>query len=217
MNCQYCQGSCIKKGRIKKSQLYRCKSCQKYQRSVYQRKRITTKEREQVKDLSNEGVGISSIGRLLNMSKASVVKTLRTLSNTILKPVFEERNQEYEIDELYTYCGKKNNECWIIYAINKVTKRIVEVSVGRRTKENIGTVVKKLIELNPKRIYSDHLNIYRSLINRNIHSASQYKINGIERMNLNLRKDQKYLNRKTICYAKSTEMIEAKLKIYFWG
>jgi insertion element IS1 protein InsB len=45
------------------------------------------------------------------------------------------------MDELRTYIGNKENECWIIYAINKLTKEVIDFAVGRRTKETISKVV----------------------------------------------------------------------------
>ena len=128
-----------------------------------------------------------------------------------------ECGQEYEVDELRTFVGNKKNECWVMYAINKTTKQVIDFVVGRRTKQHISKIIDTLNKLHPKRIFSDQLNIYSSLIDKNIHSTRVYGINHIERMNLNLRKDLKCLNRKTICYSKSEEMLIAKLKLYFWG
>jgi insertion element IS1 protein InsB len=217
MKCQYCQGSCAKKGCYKRRQLYRCKSCLKYQRSTYLKVKIDFEKIDLLKRLNEEGNSTSSISRLLYISKSSVQRKIFELQKEVRKPVYEERNQKYEIDELKTYCERKSNECWITYAMNRRTKCVIDFVVGRRTKDNLRKVVNTVLELNPKTIYSDHLNIYPTIIPKKVHVPSQYQINTIERKNLDLRKDQKYLNRKTICYAKSEEMIEAKLRLYFWG
>ncbi len=139
------------------------------------------------------------------------------LADTTNMVMTNECGQEYEVDELRTFVGNKKNECWVMYAINKTTKQVIDFAVGRRTKENIRKVIDTLNKLHPKRIFSDQLNIYSSLIDRSIHSTRGYGINHIERMNLNLRKDIKCLNRKTICYAKSEMMLEARLNLYFFG
>ena len=170
-----------------------------------------------VQNLNNEGVGIRSMSRLMKISKSSVQRKLNFLEGRIKKPVFLETNQEYEIDELRTYIGNKENECWIMYAMNKVTRQVIDFTVGRRTIENIKQVTETVLNLNPKRIFTDRLNIYPGLIPKSKHIASAYRINHIERKNLELRKDLKCLNRKTICFSKSEEMLKAKLKIYFFG
>lgn len=187
MKCQYCQGLCVKKGCYKSNQLYRCKNCAKYQRFNYKKPKIQTDKKEWVKSFTVEGLGTSSISRLLRISKSSVSRIIHELSQKITKPTFEETNQEYEIDELRTFSKNKKNECWISYAINKKTKRVIEFVVGRRNKTNIKKIIDAILSLNPKKIFTDKLNIYKSLISSERHQASAYKINHIERMNLNLR------------------------------
>ena len=128
-----------------------------------------------------------------------------------------EIQQEYEVDEMYTFIKNKSKGCYITYALNKKTKQVIDFTVGPRTKENIGKVIASVKELNPKRIFTDKLNVYPGLIEKSIHTADAYKINHIERFNLTLRTHLKRLTRKTICFSKSLTMLNAVLKIYFWG
>jgi len=104
-------------------------------------------------------------------------------------------------------CGNKRNELWLIYAINRNTKRIIDFVVGRRTKENIAIIVTALLNLQPKAIYSDRLNIYESLICKTIHKIYTRCINYIERKNLTLRTFLKRLARRTICFTRSERML----------
>ncbi len=215
MKCQYCKGNCIKKGCYKRRQLYQCKSCKKYQRTTYVKPKIQETKKNQIKLYHNEGLGISSISRLLTLSKSSVQRKLTELAKQQSKPAIHETQQVYEVDELRTYIGNKKQECWIIYALNKNTKQVIDFVVGRRTKANIKKIIDALNVLKPKKIFTDKLATYTTLISNNMHVASAYKINHIERRNLELRKDIKCLNRKTICYSKSQEMLTTKLKLYF--
>lgn len=217
MKCQYCKGSCIKKGCYKRRQLYRCKDCLKYQRLVYVKSTVSEEKITMVQNMNCEGVGIRSMSRLLKISRSSVQRKLKFIKSQIKKPLFIETNQEYEIDELRTFIGNKGNDCWIIYALNKVTRQVVDFAVGRRTIENIKQVTEAILRLNPKQIFTDRLNIYPGLIPKSKHIASAYRINHIERKNLDLRKDLKCLNRKTICYSKKEEMLATKLQLYFFG
>jgi insertion element IS1 protein InsB len=217
MKCQYCQGACIKKGCYKNKQLYRCKLCFKYQRKLYVKPKITANKIEQVKSFVREGLSISSISRLLNISKSSVQRKIIYLASKVKKPHFTEQNQAYEVDELHTYIGNKKNTYWVIYAMNKHTKQVIDIVVGKRTKANIRQVIQTINQLNPVTIFTDKLNIYPALFNPNIHVNTTHKINCIERKNLNLRKDIKCLNRKTICYSKSTAMLAAIVRLYLWG
>ncbi len=217
MNCKYCNRKCVKKGKRSGKQRYRCSNCMKYQLRTYKKTRIDDSKVDFLRKLNNERVGISSISRLLNISKSSVQRVIKRLYNQIQQPVFNESNQSYEIDELRTYVGSKSNECWVIYAINKLNGVVIEMTVGRRTKENIRKVVNTVLSLNPKRIFTDGLVTYKGLIPQTIHRVFQYNTNKIERKNLTLRTHIKRLVRKTICYSKSTQMLDACLKIYLWA
>lgn len=89
--------------------------------------------------------------------------------------------------------------------------------VGRRNKSNLNKIISTLVLSNAKRITTDKLDIYRSLIPKEIHSTKFRGINRIERNNLNLRTHLKRLNRRSICFSKSLSVLEAIIKIYFWG
>lgn len=215
MKCRYCQGICIKKGCQNRRQKYYCKSCKTYQQKTYSYKRCSPQDDQDIIKLNNIGVGVNGISRFTGLSKAHVVNKIRLL-NTKIKPiVLNENQQEYEIDEMKTFIQNKKQECYIIYAINKKTKAMVNLIVGSRTKENIRKVVKAVISLNPRRIFTDKLNIYPTLIDEPVHVASSYKINHIERFNLTLRTHFKRLARRTICFSKSKEMLENCLRLYF--
>lgn len=130
--------------------------------------------------------------------------------NTGLK----ETKQVYEIDELYTYIGNKSKPCYVTYAINRRTRKIVDFVTGTRTKENIGKLVRKLLTFLPNRIYTDKLPVYKSLIPDNLHKILPYQTNRIERKNLTLRTHLKRLSRRSICFSKSESMLRACFHLY---
>jgi insertion element IS1 protein InsB len=121
------------------------------------------------------------------------------------------------MDELKTFSGYKKNEQWLIYAINKGTRDVVDMLVGRRIKENVKAVVDKVLKFSPRKIYTDGLNMYPTLIDKSIHRPGRYVTNRIERKNLTLRTHLKRLNRSTLCYSKKVDMLEACVKIYLWA
>jgi len=200
MECVYCKNNCIKKGKYKTIQRYQCKQCKRYQQQQYSKLIIPKDKYDWVLKLNNEGCGISSIGRLLEIAKSSVQRVIARIASKIQIPIYFESNQSYEMDELRTYCGNKKNECWVMYTINKISGKVIDFCVGRRTKANIEQVVSTVLQLNPKRIYTDGLNIYPSLIPQTIHKVFIHCTNKIERYNLTLRTHIRRLFRKTICF-----------------
>jgi insertion element IS1 protein InsB len=93
----------------------------------------------------------------------------------------------------------------------------VDLKVGKRNKKTLSRVTDTLLLSEAIKIYTDRLNLYEYLIPEELHTRSKYKINYIERKNLSVRTHLKRLARKTICFSKSIVMLEACLKIYFWG
>jgi insertion element IS1 protein InsB len=217
MKCNYCNEVCRKKGFYKTTQRHQCISCKRYQQDCYVRLRISECQKQQIIKLNNEGVSISGIGRLTGMAKSSVMRKIKQIALKITRPAIKETGQEYEIDEMQTYAGSKNHIVYIIYAMNKNTRQIVHCITGRRTKENLDKVVQAVKSLSPKKIYTDGLNIYTALIAKDIHFNKQHKINHIERHNLTLRTHLKRLNRKTICYSKSMDMLTYCVQLYLFA
>lgn len=205
MNCKYCNHTCIKKGWYKTKQRYQCKSCNKYQLLIYkyEREKINT---SQIVLLTIEGMSISSISRIIKVSKTTVMRRILEASQQLSKPVINESKQEYEVDEMCTFVGnrKNHNYTYITYAINRHTNQIIDFIIGNRTKEMISKVISTLLSLSPTKIYTDKLNTYPSIIPKFLHCNTHRKTNRIERKNLTLRTHLKRLSRKSICFSKSS-------------
>src|SRR5688572_17814847 len=171
MNCYYCQGSCIRKGKFKLVQKYQCKQCKKYRRSAYCYRKYSLETEAKVTVLSNEGLGIRSIGRVLLIPRSSVQSLILRIAGKVNPPLCTDHLQEYEMDEMHTYITRNHFSCYtyIIYAINKSSRQIIDYIIGSRNKENIGKLINKIMALSPKRIYTDKLATYNCLIPSVIH------------------------------------------------
>ena len=110
MKCIYCQSDCIKKGKVKNVQRYQCKHCGKTQQRRYKKARIEEGKYEWVKNLTKESSSISSISRLLKISKSSVQRVIERIASAIENPVNQENGDQYEVDELRTFCGQKKTK-----------------------------------------------------------------------------------------------------------
>jgi insertion element IS1 protein InsB len=196
MDCQYCKHPCHKAGRyINDHQRYQCSSCRTYQKAMYIYQGCKALVNEQIVILNNEGCGIRSISRILKISINKVLHAIRKLgqekSNEL---VFLHR--EYELDEMRTYVKNKNNLYWIVYAIDRETKRVVDFRVGKRNNKTLKQVIDTLLLSNAKKIYTDKLKNYGYLIPKALHDTKKYAINRIERKNLSVRTHLKRLSRR---------------------
>ena len=217
MKCKYCTGTCRKNGRqLTGKQKYQCIDCKKYQQSVYVYHACTKEINEAIIKHVKRGNGIRDIAYLISISNTTVIKRIRQIALTLESTYASGKGCVYEMDELKTFSGYKKNEQWLIYAINKGTREVVDLLVGKRIKENIKKIVDKVLKYSPRKIYTDGLNMYPGLINTSIHRPGRYVTNRIERKNLTLRTCLRRLNRSTLCYSKKVDMLEACMKIYLW-
>ncbi len=164
-----------------------------------------------------ESVGVRGVGRLLSISKNTVITRIKSLAIYIKKPEIVSKGHIYEVDEMWTFSGSKKNQQWVSYIYDRNSKTVVDFVVGRRSGDFLKPMISEVLKSRPKLIATDGLMVYQSIVPPNLHIASAYQTLRIERNNLNLRTHLKRLSRKTICYSKSTEMLTAVLKIYFWS
>ncbi len=83
MECRFCKGRCIKKGKRNRIQRFQCKECFRYQQQEYVKAIIPEEQYEWVKQPNNEDCGISSISRLLKISKSSVQRLIERIASVL--------------------------------------------------------------------------------------------------------------------------------------
>lgn len=215
MQCQYCFNACSKSGFYTNyDQRYRCTKCYRYQKETYTYKGCVKEIDQQIVILNNEGCGIRSISRILKISTNKVLQTIRKIAKQT-RGKYISTNREYELDEMRTYIKNKANLYWVVYAIDRETRVVVDFKVGKRNNKTLKRVIDTLLLSKAKKIYTDKLKQYRYLIPDELHDTTQYKTNRIERKNLSVRTHLKRLSRRTICFSKSKSMLEACLRLYF--
>jgi IS1 family transposase/transposase-like protein len=217
MVCKHCSGRCVKTGLRNGIQKLRCTNCRKYQQEHYRYPAYAVAVDRNLITLLKEGAGIRGISRILAISVGTVIRRIRRIANSMKSNCTNSTSGIFEIDEVWTYVGKKTNDVWITYSLERGTRNILALSVGGRTRNNLQMVVNSTLAMNPSRLCTDRLNTYRGLVPSNLHLVGLPHTRRIERFNLNLRTHLKRLSRKTICFSRSLTMLEACLKIYFWS
>ena len=136
IKCKYCQGPTIKFGKVACKQRYRCKNCKRTQLHAYVKYAYDVSIDLNIAAHVKEGCGIRSISRLLNISINTVLKKIKAIAEAVKKPLIT-IGRSYEVDELKTYIKRKTNDYWVIYAIDRDSRQVVDLKVGKRTKKNI--------------------------------------------------------------------------------
>ena len=216
--CPNCKSkNSIKNGfTANKKQQFICKSCKNRFIDFYTYKAYNPWINKRIIQFTKEGLGIRSTARILKISTTTLLKRIITIAKKIPnQPIF--KHKTYEVDEIRTFIKNKDKPVWIVYALERKTKQVVNFSIGRRTKRTLQYVTNTLLLSNPETIYTDKLIHYKSLLNGVTHSTNPFGTNHIERKNLSLRTHLKRLNRKTICISRSFIMLQCVLRIYFWS
>ena len=112
--CPYCHR---REGVIKSglnptgSHRYQCRSCVKYFTPEPKPMGYDDEVREQAVQLYLEGNSLRSIGRILKVHHVSVSNWINAHAHTLPRQVADsEPTQTVEIDELFTYVGKKTSK-----------------------------------------------------------------------------------------------------------
>ena len=217
MICKYCGGNCVKNGRqANGKQRYQCPHCHKKQQESYTYNAYAPELNERIVALTKEGIGLRSTARILHISTGTLLRRILLIAESITRPIVP-KYRIYEVDEIKSFVKRKDNHIWIAYALDRYSKTVAGFNVGSRTNKTLEVVIETLRLSEAKRIYTDRLRNYCSLIGRKLHCTSLHGTNHIERNNLTMRTHLKRLSRRTICFSRSIVMLTAILKIYFWA
>lgn len=206
----------IKYGKTKSgNQRYICKGCKRTRVGNYVYQAYKPDVDKNIIQFTKEGLGIRSASRILKISTTTLLKRIVLIAKNISQPIIS-RGKSYEVDEICTYIRHKQNFIWLVYALEKDSKKVVSFNVGKRTNKTLSRVLDTLKLSEAKKIFTDKLKNYKYLIDSKLHSVKRFGTNHIERQNLTLRIHLKRLNRRTICFSKSLIVLISVLKIYFW-
>ncbi|MDP3442391.1 MAG: IS1 family transposase [Ignavibacteria bacterium] len=197
-------------------QRYNCKKCNKRFIINYTYNACKPNTNQLIVLFTKEGLGVRSTERVLKISVTTLLKRIISIAKNIKQPPIV-KGKIYEVDEMRTFIGKKSLLRWIVYAMDCETKEVVSFNVGRRTNKTLKSVIRSLELSDAKRICTDKLKNYRYLIAKKLHQTLVHSTNHIERHNLSVRTHLKRLGRKTICFSRSSAVLMAVLRIYFWG
>ena len=148
------------------------------------------------------GIGIRDISAIENVSIKKVLSVLVN-SNRIITPK-EQHYDSLEVDEFWTYVGKKKNKVWLIYAYHRATAEIVSYVWGKRDFKTTKKLRDKLKSQNISYdvVYTDGWDSFISVFQQDNHVIGKENTKGIEGNNCRLRHRIRRAYRKTCCFSK---------------
>ncbi len=121
---------------------------------------------------------------------------------------------ESELDEMWSYVGKKSNPRWLWHAIDRKTGQVLAYVFGRRSDEVFLQLKKLLKPFGIHRYCTDGWGAYERHLPTELHEVGKRKTQRIERKHLRLRTRIKRLTRRTICFSKSEEMHDLVIGLF---
>ena len=126
----------------------------------------------------------------------------------------QRRGLDSELDEMWSYVGKKAEPRWLWHAIDHVSGAVLAYIFGRR-QDTVFLQLKELLEpFGITRFYTDGWGTYERHIVPEQHVVGKQYTQTIESKHINLRTRIKRLVRRTICFSKTTTMHDLVIGLF---
>lgn len=122
--------------------------------------------------------------------------------------------EEAEVDEMWSYVGKKQEPRWLWHAIDHRSGKVLAYVFGRRKDEVFLKLKTLLAPFGITRYYTDYWGAYTRHLDANEHQPGKRHTQKIERKHLTLRTRIKRLTRRTICFSKSIQMHDLVIGLF---
>lgn len=221
-SCIHCEDSHVVKNghsRTNKQQML-CRNCHRQWLVDPIRPAITLEKKELVISLLKERLSLSGICRACKISLGWLLWFLQTLGKCLdYQAHLPESTGEMaiELDEMWTFIGKKKNKFWLWIALDRKSRMIVAFHVGKRDEAACRAFWQKIPEaIREKAIfYTDLWKAYQNVIPHKQHRPQEDRgqTNHVERFNGTIRHLCSRLVRQNYAFSKKLENLVAHLNI----
>ncbi len=229
MNCPNCNSLNIKKNghTHNRKQNHKCKDCGRQfikGASHY----ITEMQKYIVLRLLLERISLRGISRVTKISMNWIMKFSQQLYDQVPRdlgykmPDYPEDVQYtylgIEMDELWSFVGKKANKAWIWVAFDPINNQIINFHIGDRSEESLKALWKKI----PEKMRglcdfsTDNLPSYQSTIPEPLHYVGKELTQRIERLFCTVRHRCSRLVRKSLSFSKTIERHWDAFRFFVW-
>ncbi len=124
------------------------------------------------------------------------------------------RVDEAEVDEMWSFVGKKEYQRWLWHAIDHCSGQVLAYVLGEH-KDEVFLKLKRLLEpFGITRFYTDDWGAYQRHLEAEKHKIGKQNTQKIERKHLTWRTRIKRLARKTICFSKKVQMHDIVIGLF---
>lgn len=116
------------------------------------------------------------------------------------------RVEAAEVDEMWSFVGKKKAPRWLWHALDHRTGEILAYVFGRREDQAFLELKALLVPFGIRHFYTDGWGAYKRHLDPECHEVGKHHTQQLERKHLTLRPRLKRLARRTLCFSKSTQI-----------
>ena len=215
VSCPHCQGIKVVRNGIKRNgkQNLLCRGCGKQFQTDYVYKGCVAENKELVLKMLCRGSGVRDCAVVSGLSPSTVLTLLKSVAvSTVLKPR-QYCYRRVQIDEQWSYVGKKTKKVWLLYAYAVEEDEIIAFTMGKRSAEAVQQLWVKLKYLDIDVLQTDEWEAFSAVLPKAKHQVGKGFTKNIEGVNTWFRTRVKRLARRTVCFSKKLIYHYAMIKI----
>jgi len=194
-------------------QNYRCKGCGRQFQDSYQYAGCIVQNKELVVKALCRGSGVKDCCVLSGMSKVSVLRMIKGYAATIAVKPKKHHYSKVQIDEQWSYVGKKERKVWMLYAYAPEEDEIPGFAMGKRNAETLRRLMMKLKQLDIQWFLTDLWDAFAAVLPADRHLRGKQHTKNMEGINTWFRTRVRRLVRRTTCFSKKLIYHYSMIKI----
>ena len=202
--CPYCQSVKVVKNGIKRTgkQNLLCQGCGKQFQFEYRYQGCDQRCRQLVERRLLRGSGVRDCAAVAGISKETVLRFILRHSVSLQIQPRSHHYHKVQIDEQWSYVGKKKKKVWMLYAYAAEDGEILGFAMGKRNWKTVYHWMLKLKVLHIDWFLTNDWEAFKVVLPKEKHLIGKQFTKAIEAVNTWFRKRLRRLVRRTVCFSK---------------
>ena len=202
--CPHCLGTKVVCNGKKKNgkQNILCRGCGKQFQLTYENKACIQENKELVLKMLCRGSGVRDVEAVCGVSKPTVLRWIKIWTHNIVIKPRQGSYRRVQIDEQWSYVGKKEKKVWMLYAYAVEEDEIIAFTIGKRSEDTLRHLWVKLKHVEIDLFLTDAWQAFRAVLPKAKHLIGKMYTKTIEGINTFFRTRVRRLARRTVCFSK---------------
>ncbi|WP_435356937.1 IS1 family transposase [Emticicia sp. SJ17W-69] len=167
------------------------------------------------------GSGIRDCYKVFGVSHQTTLNLILSEGEKIKITPQRKHYQQVQIDEMYSFVGKKNKKVWLFYAYAPETKEILAITMGKRSRKQLQSLMIQLKNLHIEIDFycTDKFEAFKEILPYYSHLIGKRFTKNIEGINTLIRSKIARLQRRTTKFSKKliVQWFLMKLFIFYFN